>query len=118
MRPVAIGAAKDEPLSRPVAPERETKIGTSLPKAQKSFDQLSLRPADWRERVIPPTLITPSTSCGQVSVSFGALPPAATTTHPAPIAARTAARSSSSFAAAASSERSTTPRENRWTPPE
>ena len=118
MIPVAIGAAKDDPLSVPVAPAREKKSGTLCPKAQKSFDQLSLSPADRRDRVMPPTSITPSTSCGQVSVSFGALPPAATTMTPASIVARTAARSSSSFAAAASSESSRTPREKRWTPPE
>ena len=45
-----MGAAKDEPLSRPVAPARETKTGTSCPKAQKSFDQLSLSPADYKRQ--------------------------------------------------------------------
>ncbi len=82
MTPVAIGAAKDEPPFTPVAPAREVKTGTFCPNAQKSFAQLSLSPADWSERVTPPTLITPSMSCGKESVSFGALPPAATRTSP------------------------------------
>ena len=72
MTPVAIGAAKDEPPFTPVAPAREVKTGTFCPNAQKSFAQLSLSPADWNERVTPPTLITPSMSCGKESVSFGA----------------------------------------------